>query len=79
MKRFLDCLFVALIACLLSLVFILPAGAYIDPGTGSAIFQAAIAGALAVAVGVKVYWQKIRAFFSSSKDHDKQSDDENPA
>lgn len=63
----------------MSLLVITPANAYIDPGTGSVVFQAIIAGALATAVGVKVFWQRIRSFFSSSKGNDEQSDDENPA
>ena len=39
--------------------------AYLDPGTGSAIFQGLIAG---MAVGVSflsIYWQKVRMFLTN--------------
>ncbi|MCG2810131.1 MAG: hypothetical protein L6428_01570 [Candidatus Aminicenantes bacterium] len=36
--------------------------AYIDPGTGSYVFQIIIAAFVAVAFAVKVYWQKIKIF-----------------
>ncbi|MEX0983739.1 MAG: hypothetical protein WD096_01675 [Actinomycetota bacterium] len=41
-----------------------PAQAYVDPGTGSFVFQALIGGALAAAVAVKVFWTKIVGVFS---------------
>ncbi len=33
--------------------------AYVDPGTGSFIFQAAIGGLLAAGVAVRVFWGRI--------------------
>jgi hypothetical protein len=33
--------------------------AYVDPGTGSFIFQAAIGTLLAVSVAVKVFWKQV--------------------
>lgn len=53
-----------------------PAYAYLDPGTGSLILQAAIGTVAGVLVALRIYWQKIKAFFStksaveSAKDHD---------
>lgn len=47
----------------LSLVVVSPAAAYLDPGTGSVIFQAVIAGAMAASVGIKVFWSRIRRLF----------------
>lgn len=44
----------------LSLMVVPAAAAYLDPGTGSVIFQAVIAGAMAASVGVKVFWGRIR-------------------
>lgn len=45
-----------------------PAMAYIDPGTGSLMLQAAI-GAVAVAlVAIKGYWHKLKGMFSRPKD-----------
>jgi hypothetical protein len=40
------------------------AHAYIDPGTGSFIFQVLIGGLLAGAVAVKHFWKRITSFFS---------------
>jgi hypothetical protein len=40
------------------------AQAYLDPGSGSYIFQAVIAGALGIGVAVKVFWSRIAAFLS---------------
>ena len=52
--------------------------AYLDPGTGSFIFQMALAALLAGLVTVKLWWKKlilmISRFFSKSEDlekHDK--------
>ena len=45
---------------------------YLDPGTGSYIFQIIIAAFVAVSFAVKVYWDKIKSFlgklFSKNKD-----------
>jgi hypothetical protein len=52
-------------ACLAAgcgLLFPLFAYGYIDPGTGSYIFQIVIAAFVAVSFAVKVYWRKIIAF-----------------
>ncbi len=37
--------------------------AYIDPGTGSYIFQLLLAGLLGAAYVLKVYWMKVVYFF----------------
>ena len=52
-----------------SILVIEPAHAYIDPGSGSIIFQAVAAGAMAIGLGVKVFWRRIAAFFSRKKDN----------
>jgi hypothetical protein len=36
--------------------------AYIDPGTGSYVFQIIIAAFAAAAFMIKIYWHKIRSF-----------------
>lgn len=47
------------------LFYIDPAYAYIDPGTGSIVLQGMLAGiATAAAVG-SLFWQRVKAFFSS--------------
>jgi hypothetical protein len=47
-----------------STVMLPSAHAYLDPGSGSYIFQAVIAGALGIGVALKVFWGRIAAFFS---------------
>jgi hypothetical protein len=50
-------------------VFLPPkAWAYLDPGTGSLIFQSLIAALAAVGFTLKLYWGRIRSWFKSSKD-----------
>ncbi|NKB32781.1 MAG: hypothetical protein GKR91_06750 [Pseudomonadales bacterium] len=39
------------------------AQAYMNPGTGSMILQALIAGFAVISVTVKIYWYKLVAFF----------------
>lgn len=51
----------AILACS---VFAAPSHAYLDPGTGSIILQSILAG-IAVAMGVlRLYWYRLKAFFS---------------
>jgi len=40
---------------------------YIDPGTGSIIIQALIAGVLGVSVAAKIYWHRILKFLKIGK------------
>jgi hypothetical protein len=53
------------LAGLLLLIFAHDAHAYIDPGTGSYIFQLIIAGLLGAAFLAKVFWRNITTFFSN--------------
>lgn len=39
--------------------------AYIDPGTGSYIIQVIIGGVLGAAFALKVYWKKVKFYFSN--------------
>ena len=36
---------------------------YLDPGSSSILIQAIIAGAVAVATTVRIYWHRIAGFF----------------
>jgi hypothetical protein len=66
---------VCVFAMILYLAFPPSAHAYLDPGTGSFIFQLLIAGLAGVAFLVKVYWNKIMRFVSrrdTSEDQDQQ-------
>ena len=62
-------LVVLYLAVAFSIVVIRPAHAYIDPGSGSIIFQALAAGAMAIGLGIKIFWRRIASFFSRKKDN----------
>ena len=51
----------------MSLMLISPAAAYIDPSSGSLVFQAVVAAAVAVPVAVAAFWRRIVDFFSRRK------------
>ena len=55
-----------IIICLL-LIYWVPAHAYLDPGTGSAIIQGLIATVAALGATFRVYRFRIQAFFASRK------------
>jgi hypothetical protein len=55
----------ACFAMLLMLATPLDALAYVDPGTGSYVFQLAIAGGLAALYTVRHYWQSLKATIRS--------------
>ena len=67
-----------LIVCSLVIVlcfgFPLSAHAYLDPGTGSYIFQLLIAGLVGVGFVVKLYWKRIRSFFTGGVSQDEETD-----
>jgi hypothetical protein len=44
----------------------LPASAmaYLDPVSGSIVWQMAVGGVLAAGAAIRLYWNKIRSFFS---------------
>ena len=45
----------------------LPAMAYIDPGSGSAIMSAVIGFIVAIGLAVKTYWYKLKSLFTGKK------------
>lgn len=59
---------------LISLLFPSHAYAYLDPGTGSYIFQILIAVAVGGLFAIKLFWGKIKAFFNKSSSD--ENDDE---
>ncbi len=70
-----------IVAVILSLVLhALAAGrahAYLDPGSGSFIFQMIVAALLSAGVVLKIYWTKVKRLFSSSSEKcDPDSDDD---
>lgn len=48
------------------LVVLAPAGAYVDPGSQTMLFQAVVAGLATAGLTLKLTWRRIRAFFSRS-------------
>ena len=47
---------------------------YLDPGSGSFIIQMLLAGALGIAVAVRIYWKQIVGFFKKNKGGDIQDE-----
>ena len=64
MKVLIDLRNMVILAVILLFWSIRKAHAYIDPGTGSYIIQVVIGGLLGAAFALKVYWKKVRAYFS---------------
>ena len=55
-----------LVICLLTFfLFNNSAHAYLDPGTGSLIFQAIIALFAGIATAISIYWKKFKDFISN--------------
>lgn len=57
-----------------------PAFAYLDPGTGSYVFQIAIASLMGLLFSVKMFWHNIKMFFEakfSKKDVTPVNNDQN--
>jgi hypothetical protein len=50
---------VAVLVVAFSTSFVPAAQAYVDPGSGSFVFQALIGGLLAVGVVLKMYWKRL--------------------
>ena len=59
--------FKLIIATLLICMFNTNAFAYIDPGLGSILLQGIIGAIAAASLTIKIYWQKIKAFFLKKK------------
>jgi hypothetical protein len=63
-----------LAAFLLLIAFPRPAWAYVDPGTGSYLFQAAMAVLLSSLFVIKHYFKRIRALFNRTRGKDAESE-----
>jgi hypothetical protein len=57
-----------LVAALSALAPALAHAQYLDPGAGSVVVQAIIAGAIGIATVVKLYWSKIKGLFGHRSD-----------
>lgn len=59
-----------LFLAVMSWLAVLPsAQAYIDPASGSMIFQAVIAGIAAAGTGLALFWSRITSFFRRTTSH----------
>ena len=58
----------------------LPSYGYIDPGTGSLIIQSIIGAIAAIGVTLKLYWHKLKLFFSRNRavEETKSEEDSSP-
>ena len=56
---------VARLACLVSLLWLVPAvaDAYIDPGTGSYVFQTVVAALITAGFLLRAFWHRVIAAF----------------
>ena len=50
--------------------------AYVDPGTGSYVYQMIIAALVGVGFAVKIYWGKIKSFFSNPSSEGQETGDD---
>ena len=55
--------FIFFVVVTLHVTFYKNAFAYLDPGTGSYVFQVLVATAIGVLCTIKMHWQKITNFF----------------
>lgn len=55
----------ACLTALVGVVYMSPAYAYLDPGTGSIILQGLLASIAATMTIAGMYWQRIKSFLSS--------------
>lgn len=58
------------------MLFIEPAHAYLDPGTGSILLQGLIAAIAGTMVTARLYWGKIKSMFSRNSENDSQQTEE---
>ncbi|MFN2389737.1 MAG: hypothetical protein ABR575_09070 [Actinomycetota bacterium] len=58
-----DLVALAMLVAAFSFTALPVANAYIDPGSGSYIFQLLVGAALGVGVGLKVFWHRIANVF----------------
>ena len=63
-----------LLVCLIALQ---PAHAYLDPGTGSFLLQMLIAGVMGAMFTIKMYWTKVKLFFSRTPKESDTAEDQN--
>ncbi len=63
---------ILLLVIALFLILPIKAYCYLDPGTASMIIQAILAMFFGALLALKLYWQKLKAFFTKSASQDKE-------
>ncbi len=58
-----------MIMAVMMVIYATPVFAYIDPGTGSYIFQMMIAVLVGTAFTLKIFWNRIKGFLGAKKRH----------
>jgi hypothetical protein len=53
----------------LSFLFVQPAHAYLDPGSGSAILQGVLAAIVVIGITARLFWHKLLILLGIRKDH----------
>lgn len=66
-------LYVLLVGFLITILFSHTVFAYIDPGTGSIIFQAIAAAALGIGFAFKMSYRRIKGLFKRDKTEDEET------
>lgn len=59
-------------AAVITLIFMEPAYAYLDPGTGSILLQGLIAAVAGTMITGKLYWSRIKSAFSRKTEKSEQ-------
>jgi uncharacterized membrane protein len=72
MRGKVDWAVVGMLVLVFTLGVIPVANAYLDPGSGSYIFQAIIGVALGAGVAVKVFWHRIAKLFRRDRSSDEE-------
>ncbi len=65
------------IICACLMLISLNAHAYLDAGTGSIMIQLLFGGVAVAGSFIKIYWYKIKSFFTSKKDDSNIQSDSN--
>ncbi|MEP0201377.1 MAG: hypothetical protein ABJ084_10590 [Halioglobus sp.] len=71
--------FISVITLAMLVMWVQPAMAYIDPGSGSAIMSAVIGFFVAIGLAVKTYWYKLKSFFRRQKNEDTDNEPDDSA
>ena len=64
---------------ILLVISVVPAHAYIDPGSGSMLLQLLLGGVAGIILALKIFWRRILSFFHvKSKDDEETPENNNP-